>query len=105
MLSASLNKAFLSLKMVFYRSADHKCFTAHLFAHEKCMTFCLLKYKREPYKHRTMSCPVSGMVHIKGPLLLSERVANEVAAMDFRSRYLSRRLRFVRRYVNVNKIC
>ena len=47
---------------------------------------------------------LSGMVHIKEPLLLPERVAYVVAA-GFLSHYLSGPLPYVWRHITVNKMC
>ena len=55
-------------------------------------------------KGHGMCYPVSGMVHIKEPLLLIERVAY-VATAGFLSRYLNGPLPYVRRYITVNKMC
>ena len=51
-----------------------------------------------------MYYPVYGMVHIKEPLLLIERVAHVVAA-GFLSHYLSGPLPYVRHHITVNKMC
>ena len=48
--------------------------------------------------------PVCGMVHIKEPLLLIEKVAH-VAAAGFLSRYLNGPLPCVRRHITENKMC
>ena len=55
-------------------------------------------------KVRGMYYPVCGIVHIKEPLLYSERVAR-VAAAGFLSHYLSGPLPYVRRHITVNKMC
>ena len=51
-----------------------------------------------------MYYPVCGMMHIKEPLLKSERVAYGAEA-GFLSRYLSGPLPNVRRHITVNKMC
>ena len=51
-----------------------------------------------------MCYPVSGMVHIKEPLLLIEKIAH-VAAAGFLSHYLCGPLPYVRRHITVNKMC
>ena len=51
-----------------------------------------------------MCYPVCGMVHIKEPLLLIERVAH-VAAAGFLSHYLSGHLPYVRCHITVNEMC
>ena len=52
-------------------------------------------------KGRGMCYPVCGMVHIKEPLLLNERVTR-VAAASFLSHYLSGPLPYIRRHITVN---
>ena len=54
-------------------------------------------------KGRGMYYPVCGMMHIKEPLLLIEKVAI-VAAAGFLSRYLNGPLPHIRRYITVNKM-
>ena len=54
---------------------------------------------------RGMCYPVYGMVDIKEPCCLSERVAHVMAAAGFLSRYLTGPLPYVRRHITVNKMC
>ena len=51
-----------------------------------------------------MCYPVCGMVHIKEPLLLTERVAH-VAAAGFLSHYPSGPLPYVQRNITLSKMC
>ena len=50
-----------------------------------------------------MCYPVSGMVHIKEPLLLIRKVAHVTAG--FFSCYLSGPLPYVQRHITVNEMC
>ena len=53
-----------------------------------------------------MCYPVYGMVHIKEPFLLSERVAHVAAARFlFFSLFLNGHLPYIRRHITVNKMC
>ena len=76
-----------------------------------CMVFCaffpLSYFSFQPVLHdwcnngRGMYYPVSGMMHIKEPLLLIAHVA----VAGFLSRYLSGPVPYVWRHITVNKMC